>query len=165
MKKLTNKKTLITALCAILVVVAMVFTLTACDGNKDKEPTSTTTPSTTEEVVTTKKEEVPTIEDETTTETETTTEEVVETEAPTQKPTEAPKPTPKPTEAPTRAPETTKKQEPKPTQAPKPVVNQNDDVEVKDKDREELPTYADGSFDMGAMNEASKEENGGTVYF
>ena len=78
MKKLTNKKTLITALCAILVVVAMVFTLTACDGNKDKEPTSTTAPSTTEEVVTTEKEVVePITDDETTTETETTTEEEI----------------------------------------------------------------------------------------
>ena len=51
MKKLTNKKTLITALCAILVVVAMVFTFTACNGNKDKELTSTTTPTSETETV------------------------------------------------------------------------------------------------------------------
>ena len=51
MKKLTNKKTLITALCAILVVVAMVFTFTACNGNKDKEPTSTTAPTSETETV------------------------------------------------------------------------------------------------------------------
>lgn len=157
MKKLTNKKTLITALCAILVVVTMVFTFTACDGNKDKEPTSLTT----EEVVTDEVE--PITDDETTTETETT-EEVVETEAPTQKPTEAPKPAPKPTEAPTKAPETTKKQETKPTQAPKPEPEET--VEVKDKDREELPTDADGGFSVGAIDKDKvEEENGGIVYF
>lgn len=178
MKKLTNKKTLITAFCAILVVVAMVFTFTACDGNKDKEP-ATTEPTSIEAPVSTT-ETVKPIEDETTSETETSTTEELETETPettktqnsgssgnsgngggsssggnTYKPTEAPKPTSKPTEAPTKAPETTKKQE------TKPVVNQNDDVEVKDKDREEVPTYADGSFDMGAMVE---QEGPGTSF-
>ena len=162
MKKLTNKKTLITALCAILVVVAMVFTLTACDGNKDKEPTSTTEPTTKEVVSTTEKEVVPTIEDETTTETETTTEEVVETEAPTQKPTEAPKPTPKPTEAPTRAPETTAKPAPKPTEKP----TQAEKVEPENEYVAELPTTPNGGLDVDSMrDEILKEQGGEDTYF
>ena len=184
MKKLTNKKTLITALCAILVVVAMVFTFAACDGNKDKEPTSTTAPSTIEEVVTTEKEVVePISDDETTIETETT-KEVVETEAPTTqssgsdynsnssnnggsssgntyKPTEAPKPTPKPTEAPTKAPETTAKPAPKPTEKP----TQAEKVEPENEYVAELPTTPSGAIDFGAMVDKTEEEEGPGGYF
>ncbi len=103
---------------------------------------------------------------ETTAETETTTEKVVETEAPTTQSSGSGNGGSSsggnnytPTQAPTKAPETTKKQE------TKPVVNQNDDVEVKDKDREEVPTYADGSFDMGAMIDKTEEEEGPGGYF
>lgn len=166
MKKTFKIKSLITALCAILVVVSLVFTLTACGDDKTDVPT--TEPTSTEAPVSTT-ETVKPIEDETTTETETTTEEAVETEAPTTQSSGssggsyAPETTKKPatTSAPqtTKAPETTKKQE------SNNKVNQFDDIEVKDKDREEPPTTPSGAFDMGAMNEASKEENGGTVYF
>ncbi len=75
----------------------------------------------------------------------------------TYKPTEAPKPTSKPTEAPIKAPETTKKQETKPATTEK--------VEPENEYVAELPTHPNGSINMDAMNEASKEENGGTVYF
>lgn len=130
----------------ILLAVFLVILFAGCSNNKPE--TETTTETTTELTTVETTEEI--------------TEEVAKTttKAPdTTKAPETPKPAPKPTEAPTKSPETTKKQE------TKPVVNQNDDVEIKDKDREEVPTYADGSFDMGAMKDEALEELGGEDFY
>ena len=94
MKKTFKIKSLITALCAILVIVSLVFTLTACGDGKTDVPTTEST--STEAPVSTTETVKPIEDEETETTSPSTTEEVVETEAPTQKPTEAPKPTEKP---------------------------------------------------------------------
>ena len=163
MKKTFKIKSLITALCAILVVVSLVFTLTACGDDKTDVPT--TEPTSTEAPVSTTETVKPIEDEETETTSPSTTEEVVETEAPTQKPTEAPKPTPKPTEAPTKAPETTKKQEPKPTQAPTKAPETTKKPQSSSSSKDEPPTFADGTVDFGAVREEVEEEMGGIVYF
>ncbi len=64
----------------------------------------------------------------------------------------------------TEAPKTTVKSAPKSTKKPKPEPKET--VEVKDKDREELATDADGGFSVGAIDKNKvEEENGGIVYF
>ena len=97
MKKSTKSNTIIKSICAILVVISLLFTITACGDNKDKELVSTTEPTIKEIVSSTEKAVVKPIEDETHSESSTTKES--ETELTT-------KPAP--------VPETTKKQEDKP---------------------------------------------------
>ena len=174
MKKLTNKKTLITALCAILVVVAMMFTFTACDGNKDKEPASTTAPTSETETVF-----VPVIEDvtdeagepvtdaegEKVTEVVGTTAVVVDEDEETPSFVQKPKPTKpnKPTttedekeETTTKAPETTKPQptKPQPTQ-PKPT----EPKPTEPKPTEPKPTQPSGGGGGLDMSDAGKGPN------
>ncbi len=130
-----RKKYLVLSLVALLIICVF----TACSDDKAQEETVDATTEINTELNTEK-----------TTEAETTTKPAPET---TKKQEYVPVETTKKATT-TKALETTKKQE------TKPVVNQNDDVEVKDKDREELPTYADGSFNMGAMEDDDPGEVG-----
>lgn len=145
------KKNRLIILAVLVTIFAML--LTGCAGNTEsKETTSPKIEMSTTETLPETETSV------TKTETPETTEEITKAET-TKKQEYVPVETTKKATT-TKAPETTKKQE------TKPVVNQNDDVEVKDKDREELPTDADGGFNVGAIDKDKvEEENGGVVYF